>query len=264
MPRLKTEAFSFFCFINQGFYHTLPSSAPPFETTFGILQAAARLHVGLGHIVALYHCSSNLYHILLRDLVALFLIRQCDQTLGPAAGRGGGGGARAVDEPARGSFSIVYRICMSGFSGRAGCLTAENCGFRPGQMRLSEQRPGRRAVPGLGIKAGKGTISTSSQDTHTVVLYYNAILALHASLISSSRAAPGCSHASPHAAPHASITGRGSRHPRRHRRRSCRRCRRCAPPGAAAAPHRAPLRGARPPLARHIIEGRANSVIGHT
>jgi hypothetical protein len=40
---------------------------------------------------------------LLRDLVALFLIviRQCDRTLGPAAGQGGGGGARAAGEPAR-------------------------------------------------------------------------------------------------------------------------------------------------------------------
>ena len=122
---------------------------------------------------------------------------------------------------------------------------------------------GGRVLPELGIKAGKGAISTSSQDAHTVVLYYSAILSLHASLISSSRAAPGCSHASPQAAPHALITGRGSRQPRRHHHRSCWRCQRCAPPGAATTRH-APPRGAWPPLTRHVIEGHVNSVIGHT
>ena len=156
----------------------------------------------------------------------------------------------------------IYRVCMVVLLARR-LLNRRKWRVQAQSNEVVGAAAGGRVVPELGIKAGKGAISTSSQDAHTVVLYYNAILSLHASLISSSRAAPGCSHASPQAAPHTLITGRGSRQPRRHHHRSCWRCQRCAPPGAATTRH-APPRGAWPPLTRHVIEGHVNSVIGHT
>jgi hypothetical protein len=53
-----------------------------------------------------------------------------------------------------GGLSVLPSISglYGGFYGRAGCLTAENGGFRPGQMRLSEQRPGDTWCPSLGSR----------------------------------------------------------------------------------------------------------------
>ena len=108
------------------------------------------------------------------------------------------------------ALSIVHRVCMAVFYGRDGYeyLTTENGGFRPEQMRLSEQHQRGAWCHGAGLGAmweRARYLLVSSQDAHTVVLYYNTVLSLHASLISSSRAAPGCSHDSPQAAPHAFI-----------------------------------------------------------